>query len=46
MKKLKEFFNKIIPPLWGVCWVIIITVGSVGLVVILFKWLLNLLGVL
>lgn len=46
MKKLQEVLNKVIPPLWAFCWVIILTAGSFGVAVALVKWLLNLLGVL
>lgn len=42
---MRDLFNKIIPNLWGICWVAVITALSVGSAIWSIKWLLNLIGV-
>lgn len=46
MNKLKEFFSLAIPYFWGFCWAVGITAGSLGLAVVLVKWMLKVLGVM
>lgn len=46
MKKLKEIANKAIPMFWGICWVIIISAGSLAGAISAVKWLLRVLGVM
>ena len=46
MKKLYNSIWEMLPILWGMLLVAIITLGSVGILVYVIKWLLVLLGVL
>ncbi len=46
MKKLYNTIWEILPVLWGLLLVAIITVGSVGILVFVIKWFLTLVGVL
>ena len=46
MKKLYNTIWEILPVLWGLLLVAIITVGSLGILVFVGKWFLSLLGVL
>lgn len=46
MKKLKEIAEKVIPTFWAICWVIIITAGSLIGAIALVKMLLRALGVM
>lgn len=46
MKKLYNTIWEILPVLWGMLLVAIITVGSVGILVYVIKWFLSLVGVL
>ena len=46
MKKLYNTIWEMLPVLWGMLLVAIITLGSVGILVYVIKWLLVLLGVL
>lgn len=49
MKKLKVFWNnllKVLPHLWGVLWVSIITVVSTTVLALTIKWLLQVLEVI
>lgn len=46
MKRIKEFFDLAIPWFWGMCWVVIITAGSLGVGIVAVKWLLKVLGVM
>jgi hypothetical protein len=46
MKKLYNTIWEILPVLWGMLLVAIITVGAVGSLVFVVKWFLTLLGVL
>ena len=46
MKKWYNTIWEILPVLWGMLLVAIITVGSVGLLVVVVKWFLTLVGVL
>lgn len=47
---MKKFFNKLsewLPTLWGVLWMLAITVGSVAVLILVVQWLVNLvMGVL
>lgn len=46
MKKLYDKIWEILPVLWGMLLVAIITVGSAGILVFVIKWFLELVGVL
>ena len=46
MKKWYDTIWEILPALWGLLLVAIITLGSIGCLVFLGKWILTLLGVL
>ena len=46
MKKLYNTIWEILPVLWGLLLVAIITVGSVGILVYVIKWFLALIGVM
>lgn len=46
MKKLYNTIWEILPVLWGLLLVAIITLGSIGSLVFVIKWILTLLGVL
>ena len=46
MKKLYNTIWELLPVLWGMLLVAIITVGSVGILVAVIKWYLALVGVL
>ena len=46
MKKLYNSIWELLPVLWGMLLVAIITVGSVGILVSVVKWFLTLVGVL
>lgn len=46
MKKLYNTIWDILPVLWGMLLVAIITIGSVGLLVFVIKWFLTLVGVM
>ena len=46
---MKNFCDKLwelIPAVWGLLWLVIITVGSVSLLIWVFQWLFKLLGVM
>lgn len=46
---MKKFWDKlwdVLPVVWGGLWIAIITFGSAALLIVVFRWLLNLLGVL
>ena len=46
---MKNLYNKIweiLPVLWGMLLVAIITIGSIGILVMVVKWFLTLVGVL
>ena len=46
MKKLYDWVWEMLPVLWGLLLVAIITLGSLGILVFVVKWLLALVGVL
>ena len=46
MKKIYDKIWEILPVLWGMLLVAIITVGSLGILAFAVKWLLTLVGVL
>lgn len=49
MKKLDAWMDKlgdIMPVIWGVLWIVIITLVSTGLTIWSVKWVLTLLGVM
>lgn len=46
MKKWYNTIWEILPVLWGMLLVAVITIGSIGLLVFVVKWVLTLLGVL
>jgi hypothetical protein len=46
MKKLYNSIWEILPVLWGMLLVAIITIGSVGILVFVIKWFLSLVGVI
>ena len=46
MKKLYNTIWEILPVLWGLVLVAIITVGSLGILTFVIKWFLTLVGVL
>jgi hypothetical protein len=46
MKKCFDWLTKVLPTIWGVLWMGIITVGSVACAIAVVKWLLHLMGVL
>lgn len=46
MKKLYNSIWEVLPVLWGLLLVAIITVGSLGILVYIIKWFLTLVGVL
>lgn len=46
MKKIYNTIWEVLPVLWGMVLVAIITLGSLGILVFVIKWLLTLLGVL
>ena len=46
MKKIYNTIWEILPVLWGMLLVAIITIGSVGILVFVIKWFLTLVGVL
>lgn len=46
MKKIYNTIWEILPVLWGMLLIAIITLGSVGILVFVVKWLLTLLGVI
>ena len=46
MKKFFDWMSKIIPTVWGVLWMLIITFGSIAVAVAVIKWFLSLVGVL
>ena len=46
MKKLYNTIWEILPVLWGMLLVAIITIGSLGILTFVIKWFLSLLGVL
>ena len=49
MIKLKLFWHellKILPTLWGVIWVLTVTVGSLTLLIVTLKWLFTVCGVI
>lgn len=49
MKKLKAFWDgllRALPHLWAMLWISIITVGSVTLLIVTIKWLLQSVGVM
>lgn len=46
---MKKFYDKlwnIIPTVWGALWLLIITLGSVTLLLVIVKWLMQVLGVM
>ena len=43
---MKNFFNVYIPIVWGICWVVFITLASVCGVIWSIKTLLQLIGVI
>ena len=46
MSKFFDWLGKNCPPVWGVMWVLIITLFSLGALIAGLKWVLTLLGVL
>ena len=46
MKKLYNTIWEMLPVLWGMLLVAIITIGSVGILVFVIKWFLSLVGVM
>ena len=46
MKKLYNSIWEILPVLWGMLLVAIITIGSLGILVFVIKWFLTLVGVI
>lgn len=46
MKKIYNTIWEILPVLWGMLLVAIITIGSLGILVFVIKWFLGLVGVL
>lgn len=46
MKKLWNKLCEVVPILWGILWLVIITVGSVSLLIFVINWFLDLLGVM
>lgn len=46
MKKLYDKIWEILPALWGMTLVAIITIGSVAILTFVIKWFLSLVGVL
>lgn len=46
MKKIYDKIWEILPALWGMLLVAIITVGSLGILTFVVKWFLTLVGVL
>ena len=46
MKKLYNTIWEILPVLWGMLLVAIITIGSIGILVGVIKWFLTLVGVM
>lgn len=46
MKNLYNTIWEILPVLWGMLLVAIITIGSIGILVMVVKWFLTLVGVL
>ena len=46
MKKLYDTVWEMLPVLWGMLLVAIITIGSIGMLVFVIKWVLSLMGVL
>jgi hypothetical protein len=44
--KLWKWCDKFLVTLWGLLWLLIITGVSIGLAVLVVKWILNLVGVL
>lgn len=45
MKKFWDWLMTALPVAWGCLWVLIITFGSVALLVIIIEWLLGMIGV-
>ena len=45
-KKVWDKIWEIVPWLWGLLWLLIITTGSIALLVVVFKWLLSTMGVM
>lgn len=43
---MRNFFEKYIPILWSICWVVAITALSVGSAIWFVKWVLGLVGVI
>ena len=46
MKKVYNTIWEILPVLWGMLLVAIITIGSLGILVFVIKWFLTLVGVM
>lgn len=46
MKKIYNTIWEILPALWGMTLVAIITIGSIGILTFVIKWFLSLVGVL
>ena len=46
MKKIYNTIWEILPVLWGMLLVAIITIGSLGILVFVLKWFLTLVGVM
>ena len=38
MKKFRQFIDKYLPKLWGICWIVIITAASFGLALQFSIW--------
>lgn len=43
---MRKFLDNVLPFVWGGAWVAIITLGSVGVLIAVVKWILGLIGVL
>lgn len=46
MKKFFDWCTNVLPAVWGVLWMAIITIGSVALLITVVLWLLRVLGVM
>jgi hypothetical protein len=48
MKRMTELWDKLLtalPTLWGMTWLVTISIGSIALLIQSIKWLLSVLGV-
>lgn len=46
MKKIWDWLCKVLPVVWGILWMSVITVMSLALLIAAFQWLLSLVGVM